>query len=371
MPSPTIVLATTGFVAGRWFFRSTQNLRRGAALECPTMAMFDLSLDELRGFRPEVYEPPDFDDFWRSTIDAAHGFDLGATATKIDNKLAVIDSYDMSFAGYGGTPVQAWLHVPAGTAGRLPAVVQYHGYSRGRGYPHTSTIWAQAGWAQFSMDTRGQGWHTGGRSTTDDSSADAGGIHAPGFLTAGITDRDTYYYRRVYVDALRMLEVARTHPLVDPDRLIVTGISQGGGITLAAAGLAPMAGISLRGAAPDVPFLCHFRRATEITDAHPYAELTAFVAGWRHLEEAAYHTLGYFDGVHLARRASAPALFSVALMDDVCPPSTVFAAFNAYGGRSGVPKEIEVYSHNGHEGGVDYQVDRQLSWFAERFANGA
>jgi cephalosporin-C deacetylase len=33
-----------------------------------------------------------------------------------------------------------------------------------------------------------------------------------------------------------MLEVARRHPLMDPDPLIVTGVSQGGGITLAAAG---------------------------------------------------------------------------------------------------------------------------------------
>ncbi|HZA30617.1 MAG TPA: acetylxylan esterase, partial [Propionibacteriaceae bacterium] len=193
------------------------------------MAMFDLSLGELWEYRPEVYEPPDFDDFWRDTIDVARGFDLAATATQIDNKLAVIDSYDVSFAGYGGIPVRAWLHVPAGATGPLPTVIQYHGYSRGRGYPHANTIWAQAGWAHFSMDTRGQGWHTGGGSVTEDASADAGGIHAPGFLTAGITHRDTYYYRRVYVDALRMLEVARTHPLVDPDRLIVTGISQGGG----------------------------------------------------------------------------------------------------------------------------------------------
>jgi cephalosporin-C deacetylase len=333
------------------------------------MAMFDLSLGELREYRPDVYEPPDFDDFWRDTIEATRPFELAATWTKIDNKLALIDSYDLSFAGYGGTPIQAWLHVPAGATGPLPTVVQYHGYSRGRGYPHTNTIWAQAGWAHFSMDTRGQGWHTGGASTTDDDSADAGGIHAPGFLTAGITNRDTYYYRRVYIDALRMLEVARSHPLVDSDRLIVTGVSQGGGITLAAAGLAAMAGVSLRGAAPDVPFLCHFRRATEITDAHPYAELTAFVAGWRHLENAAYHTLSYFDGVHLGRRASAPALFSAALMDAVCPPSTVFAAFNAYGVGSGIAKDIEVYSHNGHEGGLDYQIDRQLSWFAERFSD--
>ena len=54
----------------------------------------------------------------------------------------------------------------------------------------------------------------------------------------------------------------------------------------------------------------------------------------------------------------------------VCPPSTVFAAFHAYGGAAGVAKDIEVYTHNRHEGGVDYQVDRQLSWFAECFADG-
>ena len=58
-------------------------------------------------------------------------------------------------------------------------------------------------------------------------------------------------------------------------------------------------------------------------------------------------TLSYFDGAVLARSAKAPALFSVGLMDDICPPSTVYAAFNAYGG----PKEIREYPFNDHEGG--------------------
>ena len=39
----------------------------------------------------------------------------------------------------------------------------------------------------------------------------------------------------------------------------------------------------------------------------------------------------------------------------------------AYGGVAGVAKDIEVYAHDGHEGGVDYQVDWQLSWFVECF----
>jgi cephalosporin-C deacetylase len=218
------------------------------------------------------------------------------------------------------------------------------------------------------MDTHGQGWATGGGSGTPDPTPEAGAYGHPGFLTSGILDPLTYYYRRVYADAVRMVEVAAEHPLVAADRIIVTGGSQGGAIALAVAGLAPLAGLELAAAAPDVPFMCHFRRATALTDQAPHAELTAFVAAWRHHEQTAYNTLSYFDGVNLARRATAPALFSVGLMDAVCPPSTVFAAYNAYGGEEEVAKDITVYSHNGHEGGAGYQIDAQLSWFAERFA---
>lgn len=336
------------------------------------MAMFDLSLTELRDYRPAVEEPEDFEDFWRQTLTETRAHELSAELRPVDNKLSVIDSYDVTFAGFGGHPVKAWLHVPAGASTPLPTVVHYQGYSRGRGFAHQYTQWAQAGWAHFVMDTRGQGWSDGGGSDTTDASPDAGIRHAPGFMTAGITDPNTYYYRRVYADAVRLLEVARTSELCDAAKLIVTGGSQGGGITLAAAGLAPLGGIDLVGAAPDVPFLCHFQRALEVTDAHPYGEITQFLAAWRDQVEPAYRTLGYFDGVNLARRAKAPALFSVGLMDPVCPPSTVFAAYNHYGSTAGsaadIDKHINVYSHNQHEGGAAYQVDAQLDWFADRFS---
>ena len=333
------------------------------------MPLFDLSLSVLREYRSEVTEPSDFDDFWRQTLDEARTHELMASEQKIDNKLALVDTYDVTFAGFDGAMVRAWLNVPSGTTGPLPTVVQYQGYSAGRGFPQQDTRWAQAGWAHFIMDTRGQGWSLGGYDSTADGSVDAGIAHAPGVMTAGITDPRTYYYRRVYTDAIRMLEAATASRFVDPDALLVTGVSQGGGIAIAAAGLAPMAGINLVGAAPDVPFLCHFRRAVELTDKLPYSEITQYVAAWRDREDAAYRTLGYFDGVNFARRAVAPALFSVGLMDEVCPPSTVFAAFNGYGeAAEGVSKEINVYTHNGHEGGAGYQVQAQLDWFAERLA---
>ncbi len=335
------------------------------------MAQFDLPLAELESYRPQVAEPDDFDAFWSATFAEARDFDLALTAEPVPNRLALIDTYDVTFAGFGGSPVRAWLHVPAGADGPLPTVVQYHGYSWGRGFPHSHTLWAQAGYAHLVLDTRGQGWAVGGGSATADRAAAAGLNHSPGFMTAGITDPSTYYYRRVYVDAVRLLDAAQALELVDEQRVVVTGASQGGGLAIAAAGLAPMAGISLRGAAPDVPFLCHFERALELSTTRPYTEIVEYLAGWRHHADAVYRTLSYVDGVNLARRAEVPALFSVALMDQVCPPSTVYAAFNHWGARAAAQQptsEIRVYPHNGHEGGADYQLDVQLDWFAELFS---
>jgi cephalosporin-C deacetylase len=98
---------------------------------------------------------------------------------------------------------------------------------------------------------------------------------------------------------------------------------------------------------PDVPFLCNWRRALEVTDAHPYHELTRYLAMHRLKEADVFRTLSYVDGLNFAARATAPALFSVGLMDEITPPSTVFAAYNHYAG----PKDIRVWSYNGHDAG--------------------
>ena len=79
----------------------------------------------------------------------------------------------------------------------------------------------------------------------------------------GILDPSTHYYRRLMSDAARAVEAARALPDVDAERIVVAGGSQGGGLSLAAAGLSE----GLAGSLPDVPFLCHYRRATEITGA--------------------------------------------------------------------------------------------------------
>ncbi|UNX54497.1 acetylxylan esterase [Georgenia sp. TF02-10] len=319
------------------------------------MPQFDLPLSELERYAPPHEEAPDFDEFWRRTLaeqDERHPLEV--TCTPVDTGLTQVATDDVTFTGFGGQPIKAWLHRPAGATEPLGCVVTYIGYGGGRGLSHEHTLLAQAGHAVLVMDNRGQG--TGNR-VGDTGDAFSTGASAPGFLTSGIDSPETYYYRRLFTDAVRAVQVARRDPRVDPGRVMVSGGSQGGAISLAAAALSE----GLRGAIVDVPFLAHVRRATELTDAAPYSELVRYLHAHRDRVERTFRTLSYFDGVGFAARVTVPGLFSVGLRDEICPPSAVYAAFNAYAGE----KEIKVYAYNGHEHGGSYQEAEHIR-FARR-----
>lgn len=312
--------------------------------------LFDLPLEALQDYRPEVACPDDFDAFWQRTLAEARTHDLDALFEPAAPPLATVDAFDLTFSGYGGQPVKGWFLLPKGADGPLPCVVEFLGYGGGRGFPIDWLLWSSAGYAHLVMDTRGQGsgWSPG---ATPDPEGDAN-PHHPGFMTRGILAPERYYYRRVFTDAARAVVAARSHPAVDAARVALVGASQGGGIALAVAALEP----SVWAVMPDVPFLCHFRRATTLIDTLPYGEIRNYLKVHRDQVEAVYRTLSYFDGVNFAARAKAPALFSVALMDQICPPSTVYAAYNRYAGE----KQLRVYAFNDHEGGQSFQKLEQL-----------
>jgi cephalosporin-C deacetylase len=320
------------------------------------VARADLPHDELVAYRPDVGEPDDFDAFWTRTLDEARTHDLDVRTEEVDTPYRTVTVRDVTFSGFGGDRIGAWFTVPRGPQigadDPLPAVVEFIGYNGGRDLPGESLRWASAGYAHLLVDTRGQGARWGSAGLTADPHGS--GPAAPGFMTRGIDDPDTYFYRRVFTDAARAVEAMRTLPGVDAGRVAVQGGSQGGGITLAVAGLVP----DLVAALPDVPFLCHFTRALDICDKDPYAEITRYLSVHRPRVDDALQTLSYFDGVNFAKRAGAPGLFSVALMDLICPPSTVYAAYNHYAAE----KEIEVYRYNDHEGGGSYQRQAQIRW---------
>jgi len=151
-------------------------------------------------------------------------------------------------------------------------------------------------------------------------------------------------------------------PFVDATRIAVCRDSQGGGMSIAAAGLDPR----IKAAMPDVPFLSDFPRAVRMAFREPYTEIAQFLAQQRDKKDKVFETLAYFDCVNFGQRANAKALFSVGLMDDICPPSTVYAAYNAYGGE----KEIVEYDFNNHEGGQAFQERKQMKWLGSLFDMG-
>lgn len=315
------------------------------------MPFFDLSDDALLSYRSSVVPPADFDNFWAMTLAEARQFPLDAKFEPFEANLPLVEVFDVTFAGFGGHPIRGWYIKPRGPA-EAGAVVKFLGYNGGRGFPQDHLLWPASGRPVLVMDTRGQGsgWARG--DTADPVGSDPS--HA-GYMTRGIGNPQSYFYRRVFTDAVRAIEALRGRTEIDPARVATAGGSQGGALALVAASLDP----SIKAVVTDVPFLSDFPRAIGLAPRDPYGEVSRYLSIHRDMIDTAFATLNYFDVVNHVRKAKATALFSVALMDTICPPSTVYAAFNAYAGAS---KQIESYAYNDHEGGGAFQERAQLAW---------
>lgn len=304
------------------------------------MPWFDLSEPELQDYRIATPEPEDLDGFWAARLAEA---DAAATPTTLtrhaEDAYGAVAVYDVEFSGARGDRIRGWFLQPPG-ARDVPVVVTFIGYGGGRGLPVEHLALPAIGIASLVMDTRGQGggWTVG---ATGDPGRSADGPEYPGVMTRGITSPETYYYTRLMTDAARAVQVAAELDGVDPARVGVQGASQGGGLALAAAALQPDV---VKVCHADVPFLCDLQRAVGLTGEFPYREVANFLSQQVDLAERALDTLRYVDCALLARRIRATTMMSVGLMDEICPPSTVYAAYH----EIDAPKEIAVHAFGGH-----------------------
>jgi cephalosporin-C deacetylase len=318
--------------------------------------LYDLPLDELRSYRSTAPEPAGLDEFWRGALDAPRAEPV--LERHRADAYGDLEAWDVTFSGADGHPIKAWYLRPAGAGeAKLPCRVAFVGYGGGRDLPVSHALYPACGIATLVMDSRAQGgsWSGG---ATGDPGAGASGPEFPGVMTRGVTSPETYYYRRLYVDAVRAVETAASLPGVDASRIGVAGASQGGALALAAAALAPEL-VALCHA--DVPFLCDIERGMELAPDPPYTELVRFLAVNTHLEDAVRNTVRHVDNALLARRIRARTLMSVGLNDTLCPPSTVFAAYNAIEAE----KEIVVLPFSGHVTPSTH-VERQLADFQRK-----
>jgi len=316
------------------------------------MPTIDWPYEKLVDYKPELTLREDFNRFWDDELKESESVPLNPDFAEMEDSLPLARVYDASFDGADGVRVKGWFLSPLEVEKPLPAVVQFIGYTGGREYPHGLAAHVLNGFCAFIMDSRGQGGNTGMKvETTYGASA--------GFITHGILDKDEYYYRHFYLDAVRAVEVVVGRPEVDAQRIAAIGGSQGGALTIAGASLSRKVAVM----APDVPWLSDFRRSIDIAIG-PYEEITTFMKRFPQRIEEAFGTLSYFDNMNLVTRTKVShAYYSVGLWDNVCPPSTVYASYNHL--PAGVEKEMEVYPFNGHEGGGSLHQHRKLKWLRQ------
>ncbi|NLD47765.1 MAG: acetylxylan esterase [Clostridiaceae bacterium] len=297
---------------------------------------YDMPLEQLRVYKPELTRQPDFDDFWNKSLEKLAGVPLGYKLTPYEYPVKGIKVFRISFNGFENANIDGWLSLPEGSD-TYPGLLLLHGYNwAADGHLHEVVNWALKGYVSLQMFVRGQ--H--GRSVDNVISSE--GYHA-GWMTKGIQSPEEYYYRAVYMDTVRALEVLSTMPQVDKTKIGVTGGSQGGGLSLAAAALSNIPVV----VAADYPYLSDFERAIDLAPSGPYLEINEYFRRYSdpEIEVQAKKTLSYFDIMNLASKIKCHTWVSVGLIDDITPPSTVFAAYN----HMECSKEIAVFRYFGHE----------------------
>ena len=142
-----------------------------------------------------------------------------------------------------------------------------------------------------------------------------------------LDDRNNFFYRRVYLGCLRANDYLTSHPKWDRKNLLVSGYSQGGMLSIITAGLDP--------------------RVTVLAAAFPaFCDVTGYLhgraGGWPGYfrpgqdgkpqvlapDDPRLVTTSYYDAVNFAKRVKVPGFYSFGYNDNVCPPTSMFAAYN-------------------------------------------
>ncbi|MBQ6819759.1 MAG: acetylxylan esterase [Clostridium sp.] len=286
------------------------------------MPVVDMPLDELKKYRGTNPMPEDFHKFWDERMEEVKNHTLRYSIT--DSEISGFEAcsyYDLWFEGINGEEVYA-KYVKPKSDDKLPLILQFHGYpGASRGW-FEQTSFAGMGCALIAMDCPGQGG----------KGEDIGGFKGTtvsGHIIAGLDgEAKDMYYVRLFQNASILCRIAKELDGIDKNRIYANGASQGAGITLACTSLNPI----IKKCAALYPFLSDYERVYDMDlDLVAYEGLRYYSRWFNTIgndKKEMFTKLGYIDVHNLVTRLEAEVLMGTGLMDNICPPSTQFAAYN-------------------------------------------
>ncbi len=157
-----------------------------------------------------------------------------------------------------------------------------------------------------------------------------------GYQVANMDDKDNYYYKRVYLGCVRAVDFIESLDCFNGQDIAVTGGSQGGALSIITAALDSR-----------IDYLAAFYPA--LSDLTGY--LHGRAGGWPHMFKDNFtnklqkiETSKYYDVVNFARFVKVPGWYSWGYNDNVCPPTSMHAAYNVIPGS----KELHLFQETQH-----------------------
>lgn len=321
------------------------------------MPQVDMPIEELKLYTGSSPRPDDLDAYWDKQVASLKDHSPDPVWEEADFQVPFAKAYHLYFKGDDGSKIHAKVLIPKGE-GPYPGILKFHGYSMNSGDFSDLLHYTSAGFLVAAMDCRGQGG----------KSQDLGGVSGGtlyGHIVKGLDDGvDALYYRHVFLDMVILADIIKAMPLVDGRNLAAIGGSQGGALTLACGALVK----EVTCLVPVYPFLSDYQRVWEMDlDQAAYVGLRDYFRRFDPLhekEDEFFRRLSYIDIANLTHRIQGRVLFATTLLDDICPPSTQFAAYN----RIKADKDLLVYSDFGHEhlpGLADRELQFLLKWKEE------
>jgi cephalosporin-C deacetylase-like acetyl esterase len=281
--------------------------------------------------KPSMPAPADFDPFWAGKKKELAAVPMNARLTPVKSPREGVETFDLQ-ADSVGAPVSGYFARPVGAKPRsLPVILTVHGAG-----VRSSSLGGAAGWAKegaLAMDINAHGLPNG-RDTAFYDALAAGDLK--GYSVRGRESRETIYFLGMFLRLVRAIDFLTSQPEWDGRTVVVSGSSQGGFQAITAAGIDPRVTFIAAG----VPAGCDHT-----------GSLVGRIAGWPKFiptgETAppnVVEAVRYFDCMNFAARVKVPAIFTVGYIDGTCPPTSVYAAYNAVK----TPKKIHHDVDAGH-----------------------